>query len=492
MKSRRLTCILAVTLLAVAMPVSLAAQDKAKHHHHHNYHQYQLIDLGTLGGPNSFLSGPEQQILNNRGTLAAYANTAAANPNPNCYIPFNANGGGGDCFVEHPAVWRHGTLTDLGVLPGGTNGQTDSLAANGLISGWSENGLLDPLTGLPEGHAVLWTHSGKIIDLGTLPGGAESLATANNSSGQVVGFSGDNIPEDPSISLAGLATQTRAFLWQNGAIQDLGTLGGTDSLAFNINERGQTTGFSYTNSDATLNPFFWQNGTMTDIGSLGGTYGVPNWLNNRGQVAGTSNLPGDATNHGFLWDQGMLTDVGTLGGDNSEADWVSDSGFIVGSADVPGSQSHHAYRWRNGVMTDLGIVQPWPCSTALSANSRGQVVGETGICGVGGGPVFFSDHGEPMVDVNTLIVPISDLEVVDALDINDRGEIAGLGVLSNGDVHAVLLIPVEKDKDDDNADSGAAATQSAAPRSLPSGTQRPPQSRWSNRYHIPGLQSPSR
>jgi hypothetical protein len=34
MKSRRLTCIIAM-LLVVAMPRSLAAQDKAKQHHHH-------------------------------------------------------------------------------------------------------------------------------------------------------------------------------------------------------------------------------------------------------------------------------------------------------------------------------------------------------------------------------------------------------------------------------------------------------------------------
>ena len=141
-------------------------------------------------------------------------------------------------------------------------------------------------------------------------------------------------------------------------------------------------------------------------------------------------------------------------------------------------------------MTDLGTVSPWPCSTALSVNSIGQVVGETGICGVGGGPAFLSENGGPIVDVNALIIPASDIEVVSEFDINERGEIAGIGVVPSGDEHAVLLIPV--DKEDDNANSGAAVTQSPAPRYASSSTQRVPQSRWNNRYHMPGLQSPGR
>ena len=112
---------------------------------------------------------------------------------------------------------------------------------------------------------------------------------------------------------------------------------------------------------------------------------------------------------------------------------------------MPGSKSHHAFRWKNGAMADLGLLPLQTCSTALSANGRGQVVGETAVCGVNvSGPAFFSEDGEPMVDVNTLIVPGSGLNVVDAFDINERGEIAAHGNLSNGDSHAVLLIPCDE------------------------------------------------
>src|SRR5258708_26435029 len=94
-------------------------------------------------------------------------------------------------------------------------------------------------------------------------------------------------------------------------------------------------------------------------------------------------------------------------------------------------------------MTDLGNLPTWPCSTAISANSTGQVVGETGICGAGGGPAFLSDNGGPIVDVNTLVVPSSDNEVISEFNINDQGEIAGLELFPNGDVHAALLIPCD-------------------------------------------------
>jgi probable HAF family extracellular repeat protein len=227
---------------------------------------------------------------------------------------------------------------------------------------------------------------------------------------------------------------------------------------------------------------------MTDIGSFGGTFGTPNWLNSRGQVVGNSNLAGDATHHGFLWDRGTLTDVGTLGGNNSGANWISDSGLVTGRADVAGSLTHHGFLWKHGVMTDLGVIDGDACSTGEAVNSRGQVVGEAGVCFVGVRPWLW-ENGGPMVDLNDLAVPGSGLHLQGATEINERGEIVCRGVLPNGDQHVVLLVPVDGVE---SANSGAVATPSLSPRYVPSGTQHPPQSRWSNRYQMPGLQSPSR
>src|ERR1035441_5035037 len=120
-----------------------------------------------------------------RGFLfAAVADTSAANPNPGCYNPFGKT----DCFVTHAGRWWNGVFTDLGTLPGGNNSGTTWASESGLIAGDSENGVVDPLTGLAEANAVLWEDR-KMINLGTVPGGTQSLATAVNSRGQAVGFS---------------------------------------------------------------------------------------------------------------------------------------------------------------------------------------------------------------------------------------------------------------------------------------------------------------
>jgi len=107
-----------------------------------------------------------------------------------------------------------------------------------------------------------------------------------------------------------------------------------------------------------------------------------------------------------------------LGGDNSETNWINDSGLVVGRADVPGSLTHHGFLWRHGVMTDLGVIGGDACSTAYAVNSHGVIVGDAGICFVGG-RAWLSDNGGPMLDLNDLALPGSGLHLQDARLIND-------------------------------------------------------------------------
>ena len=275
--------------------------------------------------------------------------------------------------------------------------------------------------------------------------------------------------------MVGLGTETHAFIWQNSYMEDLGTLGGPDSWAAALNENGQVAGWAFTNSTPnpvtnipTQDPFLWHNGQMIDLGTLGGTVGVVGSfagaggaINSRGQVVGTSNLAGDLTHHPFLWNEGSLIDLGTLGGDNAEAYWINDAGAVVGRADVPGSQSHHAFLWEKGVMTDLGVLNGQPCSTAIDVNSNRQIIIDTGICGVGGGPGALWQNGT-LYDLNTLIPPNSGVTVGDVNFINDRAEIAVTGILPNGDQHDLLLVPVG-DNDDDANRGGVATDVVSAP-----------------------------
>jgi probable HAF family extracellular repeat protein len=109
-----------------------------------------------------------------------------------------------------------------------------------------------------------------------------------------------------------------AFLWQAGVMRDLGTLGGPDLFAVTIDQNGQATGLSFTNSTPnsttgipTLDPFFWDGTQMIDLRTLGGAAAIGGAHNNWRQVVGVSDVAGDVAAHAFFWESGVLTDIGT-------------------------------------------------------------------------------------------------------------------------------------------------------------------------------------
>jgi probable HAF family extracellular repeat protein len=454
MKAKKLTCLAAAVLLAVlTIPSGLSAQeqgaaqkDKAKHSH------YRVVDLGTFGGPHSqFNFG---RVINRKGTAVGGASTSI--PDPLCIFDFPY------CFVFHAFQYQNNVLTDLGSLPGGANSFSLAVNSSGTVAGVSENGLIDPVTGLPAEFATVWK-KGQIINLGTL-GGSLSLAADINCREKIVGGGLNTIP-DPFGGLGpflGGTTQTRALLWQDGSMRDLGTLGGNDAFAIFVNERGQVAGNSYTNSTPnpetgipTADPFFWENGRMVDVGTLGGVFGTVSALNNRGQVTGTSDLAGDQTAHPFLWERGLLHDLGTLGGTFGAANWIDDSGGIVGGATTENDQLFRAFRWKNGRMTNLGSLNGDQCSVAFGGNSEGQVVGNSLSDCDHETHAFLWENGGPMVDLNSFLPSGSGVLLREGVFINERGEIAVSGRVANGDDHAFVLVPV---KSNENTIDGAQAS----------------------------------
>lgn len=449
MKSRTVTVFTIVALTFATPMTRLFAQGHGQHHH------YKLIDLGTLGGSQSFQleesqsplasAGPAVRLINSHGAVTGVADLNLPDPYVFCLSC--------DGFLAHTFLWKEGSMTDLGSLPGTQDTFPGWINNRGDVVGASYNGV-DPVSGAALLEAVLWK-DGNVVDLGALPGGNQSIANGINERGDVVGASVNTTP-DPFPNLWGILffnkyTQAHAVLWKNGSITDLGTLGGPDSAAILVNNSGQIAGQSLINSTVnpstgqpTQDPFLWQKGKMIDLGTLGGTLGFPTGLNNRGQVIGQMNLGGDSNFHAFLWDRGSLTDLGTLGGDNAAASWINDSGEVLGISDMPGNLSWHAFIWKNGVMTDLGAPDGAPCSDPNVLNARGQAVGRVTDCQNHVLTTFLWENGS-IVDLQSLVSPPSEIMILDNISINDRGEIPANGILPNGDVHAILLIPCDDD-----------------------------------------------
>lgn len=452
MKSKTWTCIIALTLFAaLGLPLQLAAQSTAKQHHSHQYHHYQIVDAGTFGGPSSGLQNPQLPragVLNNRGTLVGWANTPGSD-SPYC--------GFGNCYAGDAFQLQDGVTTDLGKLPGGFDSQVNWISKNGLMTGVADNGQPDPLSGgtLPQIHGVFWKN-GRLTDMGTLPeGGYILFPTAVNNRGEVVGNAQNAVP-DPSPMVPADGTQTRAFYWKSGVMQDIGTLGGTDAAAALINEHGEVVGWSYTNSTPTAacqfplttGTFIWDKTSgMQDIGGFGGTCTVAYDLNNRGRVVGASNNSGDATNLAFVWDRATgITELPTAGAGGAFA--VNDAGEIVGYGYSPEGQ-YGAILWRETggkwQTTYLGLLHSGDdFAAAASINASAQVVGNSSPDGGITNLPFLWEDGGPMVDLNTLVPPNSGIQLVEGVQINDRGEIATQGPDANGNNHSVLLIPCDE------------------------------------------------
>ena len=141
-------------------------------------------------------------------------------------------------------------------------------------------------------------------------------------------------------------------------------------------------------------------------------------------------------------------------------------------------------------MKDLGAPDGFACSTAQGINARHQVVGDSGVCFVGGNGFLWEK--DSVVNLNSLVPPDSTVHVAGAVAINDRGEIVAEGLPSDGSSHVVVLIPCDGNHPgvegcDYSLAEGAAAAQS--PRYVPSGTQGPSQSWRTNQYHFPGLRA---
>ncbi len=338
------------------------------------------------------------------------------------------------------------TITDLGTM-GRIYSIAHGINNSGLVVGEACN-LIGNDT--PPCHAFLY-NNGAMTDIGTLisPFGPYMFvslinATGINNSGQVVGTAWTDV--------GGGCTTYRAFLYSNGAMTDLGSLGSWSSLCPGyssgsaINDNGQVVGESFLNSITgdyyDMRVFLYSNGSMVNIGALGGINIIATGINNSGQVVGYGDIPNFGGLRAFLYSNGVMT---VIANDStfSIANGINDSGQVVGMACyLMGTYTQcHAFLYSNGAMTDLGAWS-YMSSVANSINKSGQVVGYS-YTYVGDNLVThaFLYNGGSLLDLNNLLPSGSGWILTDATSINDLGQIVGNGVI-NGHEHAFLMTPV--------------------------------------------------
>lgn len=378
--------------------------------------EYQIIDLGTLGGGESKAFG-----INEYDQIVGGAETASGQ--------------------SHAFIYEEGVMTDIGTL-GGNTSEAWGLNENGQIVGNSTNGA-------GRNRAFLY-EDGVMYDLGTL-GGSGSYARAINNAGQIAcsaqistgrwraaiyengqmrkllifsGSSWNSLSSGINASgqISGYSdvvggTPWHACMWEDNTIIDLGTLPGTaKSIARGINNNGQIVGHSNNYPNPPVKGFIYEDGVMSGIGSLGH---IPddtraNEINNNGQIVGYSKIPA-GHRHAFVYEDGIITDLGTLGGNTSEAWSINEAGLIAGYAETTEGDIH-AVLWTPFMVNVAVDIKPRSCPNPLNVKSRGvlpvavlgsedfdvNTVDIASICLAGVGPVrsSYEDVAAPVSDAN--------------------------------------------------------------------------------------------
>jgi probable HAF family extracellular repeat protein len=251
-------------------------------------------------------------------------------------------------LLPHAAIWSGDRLIDIGT----------SFRAESRAVGVSDNGVVLGLASAP-GPFLYWR--GKITYIG------DFTAYAVNNKLQVVG--------EKSFA----PNSSRAVLWQHGKLLNLGTLGGSFSGAYGINNKGEAVGYSLVTDEpnATLRGFVYRDGKMKDVGILpGGTFSVARVINDAGVVAGVANAGGRDEPHAFIYVHGVIRDIGSFGGDTT-VEGINNRGHVVGSA-TDARNVPRGYIYRDGRLLDLNNLIDrslgWRVIQARDINDKGQIV----------------------------------------------------------------------------------------------------------------------
>jgi probable HAF family extracellular repeat protein len=374
---------LALTLCAAAQAQNATAR-------------YVVHDLGALPGGGFSLPG----TLNDAGVVAGFSVASDG--------------------LQHPVLWVGGHLVDLNNTDDhGLNAQAFGINSLGRVSIQAEVSAYDPNG---EDFCLYGTHrecvpavwqGGRFVNLPTLGGNNGTVGNVNLF-GQIAGVT-ETAVSDPSCAskLPFQKLRYQAVIWGPDlrSVKPLRPLGNdTVSAALWVNDKGQAVGASGTCSNTQPPPIaygthavLWEaDGTPVDLGNLGSAAGnVGLAINNLGEVVGASQLRNDSTlsngTVGFLWTrQHGMKNLGTLPGDVASGSVaINDAGEIVGVSFDPSGSPRAAY-WHNGIPVDL----------------------------------------------NTLVAAGSNLYLLWASDINNRGEITGWGVdTSTGEIHTYFAVP---------------------------------------------------
>lgn len=274
--------------------------------------------------------------------------------------------------------WIGSTSSGGGSAAYGIN-ETDQIAGAAWLSPLSSSWPAIKETGFIHGP------NGSEERIDPLGGGERAKTFAINSSGHAVGWADSTTPVG-----AGQLGSPRAIIHANGTTENLGVLAGDSvSVAYAINDVGQIVGYSGTGVGAGQRAFIYQGGTMQELGTLvtdPNATSVAQDINNLGQIVGSASVAGGQT-HAFLHADGQMHDLGTLSDQgDSHAHAINEQGWIVGISDKYQSQTYttvtRAFLYVDGQMHELNsLIDGFGISDNVLFASEGDALNSHGHVG---------------------------------------------------------------------------------------------------------------
>jgi probable HAF family extracellular repeat protein len=262
-----------------------------------------------------------------------------------------------------PALWYDGAWHDL---HGSDKTVVNDLANNRVAVG--TRGL--DRAGQSTPTAVMWKPDGRQVDLA--PDAELSFGTFIRSDGTAFGMMK---PEGGGHSTP--------FRWQAGRLKALPYVpgwawtkphGANDAHPRQIAATAQSVA---EDGQCPSEPVLFTEDAWLRLGSLGGDCGGANAVNDDGTVVGFTSVDRGHASHAFVWKNGVMTDLGSLGGSRAAANDISKGGTIVGYA-TDARLDPHPVAWREGAITALdAVLDRAPDGTmleALAINEAGQIL----------------------------------------------------------------------------------------------------------------------
>lgn len=301
-----------------------------------------INELGDVAGDLSGGSPPSGAFLYSGGsTIALPAFQEANGINIRRNVVGRALFGG----ESHGALYSGGTTIDLGVLPGGQSSAASAINVRNQVVGQSASS---------AGIRPALFSNGSVVEL-PAPVSSQSVASANasgiNDNSQIAGV----------VTLSGSASVARGYLLAGGVPVDLGSLAWGSlfsqgvTIPAAVNNVGDIVGSSVQwngTAAAQDHAFLFRQGRLIDLGTLGfdsagNNTSTANGINNAGQIVGQTTVSGTSVPHAFVYANGVMTDLNALGSVPSgwtltNAAAINDSGYIAATMSNSQTFASHA------------------------------------------------------------------------------------------------------------------------------------------------------